>query len=44
MILSRLGLPMDETLPESPPMKLTNWWELGAKWGGSAPAGHCECD
>jgi len=35
MILSRLGLPMDETLPD-PADETYDWWELGAKWGGSA--------
>lgn len=35
MILSYLGLSMDETLPD-PSDKTYDWWELGAKWGGSS--------
>lgn len=35
MILSRLGLSMDKTLPD-PADETYDWWELGAKWGGSS--------
>ncbi len=35
MILSYLGLSMAETLPD-PSDETYDWWELGAKWGGSS--------
>jgi protease I len=35
MILGYLGLSMDESLPD-PADESYDWWELGAKWGGSS--------